>query len=691
MLFLAVVVFISLLFPNNAKFKYTFELGQKWRYEELIAPFDFPIKKTQTELAAEYAEVEKKINPFYRIDLNVLERQIIAFEAAFNKQLEQVKGEELYKDVMNRPDVYLQFGKEYLNGVFKEGIVELAPQHLEEEKNFVIDIIEGHSVYSKTLENIVGLEEAKASLSDVLPESSLSESDFLLYLLQEAMVPNVFFEESLTAKNLQNHISEISTYRDLVRQGDRIVLENAPIDSTTYQKLISFQEQYEKEISGNKSELGVYIGYLLLTSLILGLFLIYLLAFAPTVFERFNELIFILIWIVIYSYLVHFIETAGVLSAYIIPFAIIPIITRTFYNDQLALFVHVVIVLIASFLSSLGYEFTFLQILIGIMVLLCNVNTRDWTKFFYSILYVFLTYSLGYIGLSLIKEGSIQALDWKMFSWFFLNVFFTLLAFPLIPLLERLFGFVSSISLVELLDMNRPLLKELNDKAPGTLQHSLQVANLSEAAAQKIGANLLLVRVAALYHDIGKTKQPEFFIENQSGENPHDEISELDSAKIIIDHVTEGIEMAKRKGLPNIIIDFIRTHHGTTRVEYFYRNFVKNNPDREFDESLFRYEGPKPRTREETILMLADSIEAACKSLQNPTEKELGEVVEKIVAGKIAQGQLIDSELSFKELDQCIEVFKQVMRSAHHTRIAYPDKKEGKTAVTDNSQEETPS
>jgi len=254
-------------------------------------------------------------------------------------------------------------------------------------------------------------------------------------------------------------------------------------------------------------------------------------------------------------------------------------------------------------------------------------------------------------------------------------VFLTLLAYPLIPLLARLFGFVSSITLVELSDMNRPLLQELALKAPGTLQHSLQVANLSEAAARRVGANPLLVKVAALYHDIGKTKQPEYFIENLAGKSPHEELSYLESAKVIIDHVTEGVKMAKKYRLPNVLINFIKTHHGTTRTEYFYRNYVNENPDKEFDESLFRYPGPIPKSKEETIMMMADSIEAACKSLKNPSEGDINQLIDKIIAGKISQGQFNDSEMTFEELEICKSVFKQLMKSVHHVRIEYPETK----------------
>ncbi|MEM8908066.1 MAG: HDIG domain-containing metalloprotein, partial [Bacteroidota bacterium] len=429
------------------------------------------------------------------------------------------------------------------------------------------------------------------------------------------------------------------------------------------------------EVSSKKSHWGVFGGYFLLTSLILGVFILYLQFHEKKIFGSLQQLLFMLMWLLVYSYLVFAVDANKILSVYLIPFCIVPIVIKIFYNERLALFTHIVVVLIASFLSSLGYEFTFLQILAGIVAVLSNIKVRDWTKFFVSMLYIFLAYSVGYLGLSLIDEGSLTTVNWSIYSWIFLNVFLTLLAYPLIPLLERVFGFTSAITLVELSDMDRPLLKELSIKAPGTLQHSLQVANLSEAAASKIGADQLLVKVAALYHDIGKVQQPAYYIENQSGANPHNKTTPLDSAKIIIEHVTEGVKLAKKNRLPKVLIDFIRTHHGTTRVEYFYRNHINQHPGGEVDEHSFRYPGPRPRSKEETILMIADSLEAASKSLKSPSEKDINDLVDKIIAGKITHGQLEDSEMTFAELEICKREFKKLLKSIYHVRIEYPEAK----------------
>jgi putative nucleotidyltransferase with HDIG domain len=281
----------------------------------------------------------------------------------------------------------------------------------------------------------------------------------------------------------------------------------------------------------------------------------------------------------------------------------------------------------------------------------------------------------GFLGLSLIQQGGLTGIEWGTCAWMFLNAFLTLLAYPLVPLLEKLFGFTTKITLSELSDMNQPLLQELSIKAPGTLQHSMQVANLSEAAARAVGADTQLVKVAALYHDVGKVAKPHFYIENQKGENPHSEITALESAKIIIEHVTEGVKMAKKNGLPQVLIDFIITHHGTTRVEYFYRNHLKEHPDEPKDDSLFRYSGPKPHTREQTIMMIADSLEAASKSLKQPSQEEINQLVENIIKSKMDQGQLEDSPLTFAELKTCKEVFKSTLASMNHIRVKYPEGK----------------
>jgi len=427
-----------------------------------------------------------------------------------------------------------------------------------------------------------------------------------------------------------------------------------------------------------------FIGHFILTMLIIGALVLYAYKYFPQSCQSVRGVVFLIIWPVIYSIIVYFVSNSQGLNVYLIPFCITPIVVLNFYNGRLALVIHIVVILIASFLIELGYEFIFLQILAGIVTVLVMTETRFWNKFFVAILVILCTYLLAYLGLAIINSGTIIPDESQVFIWLCINALLLLLAYPFIPMLEKIFGFTSTITLAELADMNKPLLKDLSIKAPGTLQHSLQVANLSEAAAKEIGADSLLVKTAALYHDIGKTKQPEYFIENSMGSNPHEKITNFESARIIIDHVIEGEKMAKNANLPKLLIDFIATHHGTTRVEYFYRTQLKEEPGRQFDESLFRYPGPKPKTKEQTILMLADSIEAASKSLKNPTGQDIDQLIDKIIDLKLANEQLIESELSFQELEKCKTVFSSLLRSIYHIRIEYPREQTNKK----NSEEE---
>ncbi len=672
-----VVFFISFLFPSHVQFKYQYEKGQVWHYDDLVAPYSFAIQKPPEQLEEEYAAVNAELSPFYNLEAGLSTRQKEAFRKAFDARLSEEGMVDQFPNVSANPRLYEQYGLNFLDVIYDKGVIELAEEHREKGRDFVINIVAGNTSYKRTLEYFFTEQEAAEWLSDSLPYSSLEEPDFLYALLEDHIRPNITYNAPLTQKLEREMLSEVSPMRGMVREGELIVQRGASITQEVFYKLESFKRHYYQEASSRGAMWMVFGGYLLLTSLIVGVFLFYLRAFEPGVFGSLSKLAFVLLWLLLYSYLEYIVSFTAVLSPYVIPFCIVPIVIKTFYDNYLAFVTHIVVVLIASFLTNLGYEFTLLQMLAGIVVILSKVNTRDWSRFFYSMLAIFLTYVIGYLGLSLIQVGDWRDINYTVFGWLFLNVFLTMLAYPLIPLLERLFGFTSAITLMELSDMNRPLLRELAVKAPGTLQHSLQVANLSEAAASRIGADDLLVKVASLYHDIGKTKAPQYFIENQSnGKNPHDELSPKESAIIIIDHVLEGERKAREKRLPKMVIDFIRSHHGTTRTEYFYRKSVERNGEANVDESLFRYPGPIPRTREETIVMLADSIEAACKSLKEPTGQDIDQLIDRIISGKIAQGQLRDSPLSFEELEACQDVFQKLMRSIHHVRIEYPEEPE---------------
>jgi putative nucleotidyltransferase with HDIG domain len=675
-LVLGVIVLISFMFPTSIKFDYSYEQGQRWNYEDLSAPFDFPIEKTETELKEERGAIISSINPYFLFDEDVAAAEQAAFEASFQAQFQGLAADTDFPDLRSRPNRYLEAGSKILADSYERGIVAADDLELEEPINGIINVVRGNTIAEQLPANLVTVSEARGKVTERLQRLQLRDVGFLLPLVQEVILPNITYSDSLTNRFTKAQLDQIVTSRGMVTQGELIVTREGIITDDIYRKLQSYKHQYESEVVDDTRGWLMFLGHLILTALIMSVLLLYIRMFHPGEFNKFNRLVFILMLVLVTSFAVFRVETFNSISIYLLPFAVVPIIIKNFYQPGIALFTHLVIVLIASFLSSLGYEFTFLTIVAGIVAVLSPTGPRDWSKILRSMGLLALTYVLGYLGLELIKEGNWRAIDWSVLTWLGLNVFLTLLAYPLVPLLGRLFGFTSEVVLLELSDVNRPALRELALRAPGTLQHSLAVSNLAEAAVREIGGDTLLVKVAALYHDIGKTVEPQYFIENQSGRNPHEDLTALESAQVIINHIPEGVRLAKKYGLPAILIDFIKTHHGTTRVEYFYRTYVKNNPDKEVDEHAFMYPGPLPKSKEEAILMIADSVEAAGRAMKDHKPEDMDALVDNIIEGKIKEGQLSECSMTFAELQKVRELFKTMLRSMYHARVIYPEEEE---------------
>lgn len=680
LLALVAVAIIALLYPNNLTFPYQFELNQNWQYDDLRAPYDIPVLKTEDRLAADREAIENNVTPVYRRDPEAARRARAAFDEDFKVALDTARAREEFPELLRQPEAHRLYGIETLDRIYRRGIVELRTEDMAEDgMASVIRLVDGSEVDTRTVGQVFTTPgRARQWLRDSLLYTRLAAPDFLVPLLEDKLEYNAVYSDSLTNRLREQSLEALSPYDGLVRETETIVLQGDVISEDIYQQLVSYRRLYNRNLSGAATFYSIFTGFAILVGLVILLLYLYLRTFFPRIFLRLKNLFFILLWPVLYALVTRSVELAPGWSAYVVPFCIVPIVMRIFFTERLAFFVHVAVVLIASFLTSLGYPFTFLSIMAGVVVIFMDIDTRDWSRFFRSLLLLYGFYVFGYLGIQLLQGSNLWPPDpyYIDLLWLALNVFLVLLAYPLIPLLERLFGFISPITLMELNDMNRPLLEKLAQQAAGTWQHSLNVANLAERAAREIGVDALLVRTAALYHDIGKIKNPGYFIENQNGPNPHDQLSDIDSAKIIIDHVTEGVKMAKAAHLPEIIVDFIRSHHGTTRAEYFYRNHIKDHPEREVDEPFFRYAGPRPVTKEQTILMLADSLEAASKSLKQPTEEELYTLVDKVIRGKLTNGQLEDSHLSFRELETCRAVFRSVIKSSHQMRIAYPKEAE---------------
>ncbi|MCB0643685.1 MAG: hypothetical protein KDC44_18685, partial [Phaeodactylibacter sp.] len=432
-LVLLVVLFISFLCPDEVQLKYEYAQGERWQYDDLIAPIDFPLKKLPEEIDAEVAQLENEFSPFFQLDPKVADQQENAFEAAFQQQLEIVKDDAQFADVLRNPDRYMKYGRGLLDRIYARGVLQLDPPYADKPKDFVIEIVEGNKKRRVTIENVMDVEAAKNLITDSLPYSRLYVAEFLLPILPDYVKPNLIYSDSITKIFKQERLNAIASAKGMVRKDDPIVSKGDRISKEIYRKLYSFESEYLETAKSRNSYLIVFAGYFLMTSLILGVFMLYVQFYAKDIFKKFNRLLFILIWIAAFSYLTYAIEQAESLSPYIIPFCIVPIVLKIFYSDQLAFFTHIVVVLIASFITSLNYEFTIIQILAGIVAVLSNRDARDWSEFFKSLLYIWLTYALAYTGLSLLQEGTFVLANADYFIMAFLNVILTMLAYPLIP------------------------------------------------------------------------------------------------------------------------------------------------------------------------------------------------------------------------------------------------------------------
>ncbi|MDX2001349.1 MAG: HDIG domain-containing protein [Chitinophagales bacterium] len=671
---LLVVLTIAFFFPKAGKFKYEFELGKPWRYENLIAPFSFGIQKTAEEIDAERANIVRSFAPYYRLDSTVSEARKSIFINRFNSQYlkDKQSGSLLRVDSAR----YINTGISILTDLYNRGIVNLDERHRKEGLSKQIILMKKDNLGEKTTINeLYSLKEAFNHMRIEVEDNPKINSEYLMPILEEAIAYNVFFDNATTDKYLNELLENVSLNRGMVQSGEMIIQKGSIITPEKYQVLVSFRQEEALRTIGDRKSQIIFLGNFLLTLIILLIFTFFVKSFSPEVYVSNNRLVFVYVIITIMIAVISFVVQSGQLQLlYAVPFCIVAIVLRTFFGTTLALHAHIALVLLTSFLVPFGIEFAFLQMVAGMIAIFTTIKAYYWSQFFISNAIILVTYLLGFFSISIIQGGSLEAINVNTLGFLSLNVLLTLLAYPLIPVFEKIFGFVSDITLMEYSDINKPLLKELSLKAPGTFHHSLSVANLAEAAAYEIGANSLLVKVGSLYHDVGKMENPTFFGENQhSGVNPHDDLSNEDSARIIVNHVKRGIEIAKKHKVPDILIDFIRTHHGTTRVEYFYQSSLKNHPDKKVDESMFRYPGPRPYSKETAVVMMADSCEAASRSLKNPTNEDIENLVESLIASKIDQNQFVNCDITFREINIIKRVLKKMLNSMYHVRIAYPE------------------
>ncbi len=663
-LYFVTIACIVFFFPKGGKFKYEFQKGKPWQYENLYAPFDFSIRKTAEEIESERENIRGNQVGYFSYDTGIAEDVIASYENSFV----QVFTSNDYSRSQLR--VYQAVGKEVLQDLYQNGVWSEIDAPATKGEVYLVKNNEAILVNPSEGYRLQNLDQL---ISTKIREKGMGRlnNDFKKVLLP-IIRPNVKYDSVLTSKALENELSKISLTRGSVDEGKLIIAKGEVVETDNLRVLSSLKQEYESEMWTANNYYLILSGYTILVALVLMMLFLFLKRYRPEVFRNNVKVTFIFFNILLMVFVTTFVVKYNETYVFVVPLCILPLILKTFFDARLGLFVHVLTVLILGFVVPNSFEYIFLQIIAGIVTILTVSELYKRANLFISVGQITLIYIVGYFAFHIIHEGTLDNVRWFTFGFFLLNGMITLFAQPLIYIYEKIFGMVSDVSLLELSDTNSKLLKELANKAPGTFHHSLQVANLAEAAANEIGANAMLVRVGALYHDIGKMNNPTYFTENQvTNLNPHDDLNPKDSARIIINHVIEGIEIGRKNNLPDRVIDFIRTHHGTNYVYYFYKKHQEM--EEETRDRDFRYPGPIPFSRETAILMMADSVEAASKSLKNPTYQIIEEFVDKIIDVQMNANQFVNANITFREIAQVKKVLKHKLTNIYHLRVEYPE------------------
>jgi len=668
-LFLVSTIAIVYLFPKGGQFKYEFNNGQLWRYDNLYAPFDFAIQKSEEEITIEKKEIEVNAKLYFKYNKEVVEKVKQDFE---NSLLKFKTNDSLTIDEIQK---FKKLGSTIISQVYNDGFLESVSESRIDDQNDIISIKKENEVQDIPFKNLNTSKEVLSIINSNLKTiKSQYKSNLLLDELAGIIKPNITFDNELTNKIIEKSIDGISYTKGKVSSGELIILKGDIVEGKKLAILNSLKSESESQIWSESNYNWIVFGYTILVSLALLMLLLFLHKYRIEIYNNNNKVTFIFFNI----FAIIFIQTLVIKYnsdyLYIVPLSILPIILKAFFDARLGLFAHVLTVLLLGYIVPNSFEFIYLHIIAGIVTILTVSELYKRANLFISVAQITVIYMLTYFAFSIIKEGNASQINWDYFMLFAANGLLSFLSIILIYIYEKVFGLVSDVTLLELSNTNTPLLRELNEKAPGTFQHSMQVANLAEAAANEIGANSMLVRTGALYHDIGKMANPMYFIENQTtGVNPHNDLSPSDSAKIIIDHVILGVEIAKKNNLPDRIIDFIRTHHGTSTTYYFLRKEQELNPDTKVKVEKFQYKGPIPFSKETAILMMCDAAEAASKSLKNPTAQSINDLIDKIVSKQVSDNQFVNSDITFREINIIRKVIKKKLMNIYHLRVEYPE------------------
>ena len=676
-LFIVAIALCVYIMPRKKSFKYEPIEGKPWPHESLISDMEFSILKSVDKISHERQQVIDNQKFIFKLEESKLidaEQVLLTELETFSKLRKEAKPTlRSQKEHDRYVENLLKKANTIWNTIYKKGVIQNNGNIEGKDSNYLILVDRGKGKKTAYLSDLNTINEATTLIKSIEIED-VDDASELVDILVESLTQNYIFSPTETKSRLEFEQQKISKVNGKVSVGELIISEGELVTSKIYLKLLSYKKEFEGDQISSRANLFILAGQIILVSLCFLIIFLFIRAKRAQLFSDSSAIKFILLNLLIFIALARFsLVFSDNNLIYVVPFCILPLVIRSFYDLRLALFIYTIAIVLIGWLAPNPFHFVFVQLMAGILSILTIDNLYKRSDLFISVGKIALVYFLSYLGISLITKGDIFGQDYSVYFYLMISALLTLFTYPLVYVYEKLFSLVSDISLLELSDTNHPLLKEMSEKAPGTFHHSLQVCNLAENAAMEIDGNVLLIRAGALYHDIGKMENALFFIENQmAGVNPHDELSSDESAKMIISHVIRGIEKAKKYNLPDQVIDFIRTHHGESVVQYFYRQYVKKFPEMMNDTDKFRYPGPKPFSKETAILMMADSVEAATRSLPEKNAENVSELVHKIIQDQMEKGQFDEADITLKEINRIKKALIKKLLSMHHLRIEYP-------------------
>lgn len=665
LIFIATVSVVVYFLPNEGKFNYQFDINKPWKYGLLQASFDFPIYKNDIQVQKEQDSILADYQPYFQIDKEVEKKVLARLREDYTRNL---------RHLLPSAD-YVRYIDRTLKELYENGIIAGNDlKRMEEDSISAIQLVDKNVATSRFIAQLYTVKEAYEYLLN--SDTAHYQRKILQQCnLNNYITPNLIYDEEKSEAAQKDLLSTVSWANGFVLNGQKIIDRGEIVDEQTYNILESLRKEWEKRSDSVQEKRLTLAGQLLYVSIFLFCFMAYLELFRGDYYERKGTLTLLFALIVFFPVLSSLIVEQNLASIYVVPFAMIPIIIRVFLDSRTAFMAHVTIILLCSITLRFPHEFILLQVVAGMVAIFSLRELSQRSQLLRTALVVFASYALLYFAFELIHEDDLTKLNTRMYIYFMINGILLLFAYPLLFLLEKTFGFTSDVTLVELSNINNSLLREMSEVAPGTFQHSLQMANLAAAAANRIGGKSQLVRTGALYHDIGKMVNPAFFTENQSGVNPHKSLNYEQSAQVIINHVTDGLKLAEKHNLPKVIKDFILTHHGKGLTKYFYISYKNEHPEEEVDADKFRYPGVNPFTKEQAILMMADAVEAASRSLPEYTEESISSLVDKIIDGQVSEGYFRECPITFKDIAMVKALFKEKLKTMYHTRISYPELK----------------